>query len=210
VNSSVIRFSNTMVDDDSLIPDLDWLAASCDPDDTWHGPGPMLLNLQPWMEHLYTSGHGNLVAATYAAAETARSHWDTWLARSRNVALESILDAQPPTGQLAAVRRWLDSPTDEHKTLAIDTIDLTKQLHWFDEEYGDVWFDEPGMWAVESSEYCVLSLTGAPDSQDTLATFATISVSCAVNSFRTSADDDIRNSFAVVLAAIRRQLTNAG
>ena len=178
-----------MVDDDSLIPDLDWLAASGDPDDTWHGPGPMLVNLQPWMEHLYAS--------------------DNWLARSRNIALESILDAQPPTGQLAAVRRWLDSPTDEHKMLALDTIDLTKQLHWFHEEYCDVWFDEPGMWAVESSEYCVLSLTGDPYSQDTFATFATISVSCAVNSFRTSAAD-IRDAFAVVMDAIRRQLTNAG
>ena len=199
-----------MSHDNALIPELEWLIASRDADDSWVGPGPMLVNLHPWMERLGTSGHHNLVAATYAAAETARQHWDAWLTKSPDIALESILDAQPPAGQLAAVRRWLDSPTAEHKTLALDTIDLTEQLHWFHEEYADVWFDEPGMWAVEASEHCVMSLTGDPYSQVSLATQATISVSSAINSFRRSAAYDIRDSVGIILDAISRQLVHAG
>jgi hypothetical protein len=85
-------------------------------------------------------------------------------------------------------------------------VDRTKQLHWFHEEYRDVWFDVPGMWAVESSEYCVLSLTGEPYYDVPLAELAAISVSCALNSFRTSVDDDVRDSLAMVVDAIRRQL----
>jgi hypothetical protein len=192
------------------IPDLDWLAAHRDADESWLGPGPMLINLQPWMERLANSGHRVLVAATYAAALTTCQHWKNWLAKSPDVALESILEAQPPTVQLAAVARWLDSPTAENKSQAINTVDLTKQLHWFHEEYRDAWFEEPGMWAVESSEYCVLSLTGDPYSRESFTSLATISVSCAVNSFRKSADGDIRDSVGIVLDAIRRQLTNAG
>ena len=128
---------------------------------------------------------------------------------SRDIALESILDAQPPTEQLAAVARWLKSPTSEHENLAHDTVDHTKQLHWFHEEYCDVWFEEPGMWAVESSEYCVLSLTGDPYGRDTLTELATVSVVCAVNSFRRLPEDRIRDSLSVVVDAIRRQLGRA-
>ena len=179
-------------------------------DETWLGPSPMLVNLQPWMQQLNTSGHHNLVAATYAAAKVAHPHWDNWLKKSPEIARESILDNQPPTEQLAAVARWLDSPTSEHKKLTLGTVDHTKQLHWFHEEYKDAWFDEPGMWAVESSEYCVLSLAGDPYSSASLATLATISVCCAVNSFRISAEDDIRDSLSIVLNAIRRQLEQAG
>lgn len=195
-----------MTPEESLIPELDWLAASVPVDDSWLGPGPALVNLRPWMERLARSGHANLVAATYAAARLACQHWDHWLATSPDVARESILDAQPPTKQLAAVAHWLDSRTAEHKRLALDTVDHTKQLHWFNEEFSDAWFDVPGMWAVESSEYCVLSLTGDPYDDAPPAEFAAISVSCALNSFRTSADDDIRESLGMVVDAIRRQL----
>ena len=189
-----------------LMPDLDWLAMARDGDETWLGPGPMLVNLRPWMERLATSGHRNLVIATHAAARAARQHWDRWLADSREVALESILESQPPDEQLAAVARWLDSPTAENKSRAIKTVDLTKQLHWFHEEYRDAWFDEPGMWAIESSEYCVLSLTGDPHSRQSFAALATIAVWCAINSFRVSAESSIRDSFRLSWTAIRREL----
>ena len=193
-----------------VIPELDWLAAHRDADESWLGPGPMLVNLQPWMERLASTGHQVLVAATYSAAQTGCQHWENWHAKSPDVARESILEGKPPTEQLAAVARWLDSPTAENKSNAIKTVDLTKQLHWFHEEYREAWFDEPGMWAVESSEYCVLSLTGDPYSRESLATLATISVSCAVNSFRKSAGGDIRDSLGIVIDAIRRQLAYAG
>jgi hypothetical protein len=85
-------------------------------------------------------------------------------------------------------------------------VDLTKQLHWFDEEYRDVWFDEPGMWAIEAIEYCVLTLAGDPHSDDSPATLATTSVACALNSLRTSANDDIRDPLRLVMKAIRSQL----
>lgn len=196
--------------DEALIPELEWLATSLAPDESWLGPGPMLVNLQPWMQRLYNSGHRNLVATTYAAAKMARQHWDNWLVKSPDIALESILDNQPPTEQLATVAGWLDSPSSEHKNLALESVGHTKQLHWFHEEYEDVWFDEPGMWAVESSEYCVLSLTSDPYAPTSLATLATISVSSAINSFRTSAEDDIQDSLSVLVDAIRRQLEQAG
>jgi hypothetical protein len=162
------------------------------------------------MERLAGSGHRNLVGATFAAASVTRRQWDDWLSRSPDAARESLLESQTPTEQLAAVARWLESPTPEHKALALDTVDLTKQLHWFHEEYSDVWFDEPGMWAIESSEYCVLTLAGDPYSDASPASLATISVSCAVNALRSSEDDDIRESLRVVVDAIRRQLRGAG
>jgi hypothetical protein len=199
-----------MASDDDLIPALDWLAASGDVDDSWLGPGPNLTNVREWMERLAGSGHRNLVAATFAAASVARRRWDEWLARSPDTARESLLESRPPTEQLAAVARWLESPTQEHKALALDSVDLTKQLHWFHEEYSDVWFDEPGMWAVESSEHCVLTLAGDPNSDASPASLATISLSCAVNSLRSSDDDDIRESLRPVVDAIRRRLRGAG
>lgn len=199
-----------MASHEGLIPDLDWLAASGDVDDSWLGPGPNLHNLRAWMERLAGSGQPDLVAATFAAASVARLQWDDWLARSPDTARESLLESQPPSEQLAAVARWLESPTAERKALALDTVDLTKQLHWFHEEYSDVWFDEPGMWAVESSEYCVLTLAGDPYSDASPATLATISVSCAVNSLRSSDDDDIRESLRPVVDAIRWRLGGAG
>jgi len=195
-----------MAPEEPLIPDLDWLAASGPVDDSWLGPGPAQVNLRPWMERLARSGHANLVAATYAAVRLACRYWDQWLATSPEFARESIPDGQPPTEQLAAVARWLDSPTAEHKDLALGTVDQTKQLHWFHEEFIDAWFNLPCMWAVESSEFCVLSLTGEPYDDLPPAELAAISVSCAVNSFRTSADDDIRDPLAMVVDAIRRQL----
>lgn len=199
-----------MAYDEGLIPDLEWLAAHGGVDDSWLGPGPNLVNVRLWMERLAGGGHRNLVAATFAAASIARRQWDDWLAKRPDYARESLLEAQPPTEQLAAVARWLESPTPEHKALALDTVDLTKQLHWFHEEYSDMWFDEPGMWAVESSEYCVLTLAGDPYSDASPARLATISVSCAVNSLRSSDDDDIREPLRLVADAIRRQLLGAG
>jgi hypothetical protein len=190
----------------ALIPEFDWLAASADVDDSWLGPGPKLVNLRPWLERLSATGHRTIVVVAHAAAKAAQQHWDAWLEESPDVAMESILDGRPPTEQLAAVSRWLNSQTAEHKSLAFDTVDHTKQLHWFHEEYCDVWFDEPGMWAIESSEYCVLSLTGDPYSEDSAATLATLSVACAVNSFRKSATHDIRGALSVVVESIRRQL----
>lgn len=193
-----------------VIPEFDWLAAQRDADESWLGPGPMLVNLQPWMERLADTGHKVLVTATYAAAQTACQHWENWFAKSPDVARQSLLDARPPTEQLAAVARWLDSPTAENKSQAIETVDQTKQLHWFHEEYRDAWFDEPGIWAVESSEYCVLSMSGELYSPFSLTNLATISVSCAINSFRKSAEGDIRASLGVVIDAIRRQFARAG
>lgn len=187
-----------------VIPELDWLATSCEVDDSWLGPGPQLVNIQPWMERLVDAGHHTLVRATYAAAQAACQHWDKWMIASLDTVSDSIL-TQEPLEQLAAVARWLDSPTIEQKALALKTVDHTKQLHWFHEEYDDVWFDQPGMWAIESSEYCVLSLTGDPYSPDSLAELATTAIVCAVNSFRASARDDIRVSLSIVIDAIRRQ-----
>jgi hypothetical protein len=195
---------------DALIPDFDWLAEARTVNDSWPGPGPNLVNLRPWMERIAGSGHRNLVAATYAAAMLARQHWENWLDRSPEVARESLLDSQPPTEQLAAVARWLESPTAEQKAVALGTVDLTKQLHWFHEEFSDRWFDEPGMWAAESSEYCVLTLAGDPYSPASPADLATIAVACAMNSLRASVDDDIRDPLRVVVDAIRRQLDDAG
>lgn len=198
-----------MAHQDTLIPDLDWLVTSADLDDSWLGPGPKLVNLRPWMDRLGAHGHRTLVAATYAAAEVARQHWDAWFMASPDIAMESIVDGQPPTEQLAAVKRWLNSPTVLHKNSAFDTVDHTNQLHWFDEEYRDVWFDEAGMWAVESSEYCVLSLTGDPYSKDSVEALATLSVACAINSFRKSAEHEIRDAVSAIAEAIRRQLEEA-
>lgn len=195
-----------MPSNNSLVPDLDWLAASCEPDESWSGPGPMLVNLQAWMERLAAAGLHHLVSATYAAASTARAHWDAWYNESPESAQESILDGQPPTEQLAAVARWLASPSDDQMALALETVDLTKQLHWFHEEYCDVWFDEPGMWAVESSEFCVLSLTRDPYSHISRATLAAISVSCATNSFRRSPEEDIRPALTTIVTAIGDRL----
>jgi hypothetical protein len=195
-----------MATDYYLMPDLEWLATTRDGDETWLGPGPALINLRQWMERLSGIGHRNLVIATHSAASAACQHWDHWLSRSRELALESILESRPPDQQLAAVARWLDSPTSENKSRAIETVDLTKQLHWFHEEYRDAWFDEPGMWAVESSEYCVLSLTGDPYSRTSLADLATIAVSCAVNSFRMSAEGEIHDSLSIIVDAIRLEL----
>jgi hypothetical protein len=162
------------------------------------------------MEGLANTGHEVLVAATYAAAQGACQHWENWLAKSPDVALQSILGSRPPTEQLAAVARWLDSATAGNKSQAIKTVDLTKQLHWFHQEFRDRWFYEPGMWAVESSEYCVLSLTGDPYSRFSLTNLATICVSCAVNSFRKSAEDDIRDFLGIVIDAIRREFADRG
>jgi len=121
--------------------------------------------------------------------------------------MQSILDGQPPREQLGAVRRWLISPNAKYADLASATVDYTKQLHWFHEEYRDAWFNEPGMWAIESSEYCVLTLTGDPYSRESIESFATISVACAVNSFRKSAEHDIRGALKIVVDAIARQLS---
>ena len=195
--------------EDALVPDLEWLAASRSVDGSWLGPGPNLVNLRPWMQRLAVHGHRTVVAATYAAAALARPHWDSWLARSADFARESLLDGRPPTEQLAAVARWLESPTDEHRAHALETVDLTKQLHWFYEEYEDAWFGLPGMWAIESSEYCVLTLAGDPYSHASPPDLATISVSCALNALRPSADDDVRGPLAAVVEAVRRQLNDA-
>jgi len=188
-----------------VVPEFDWLAANRDADESWLGPGPMLVNLQPWMEQLAVAGPRVLVGAMYAAAQAACRHWDAWLARSPDDARDSILEGRPPTEQLAAVAGWLTSPTETNRTRALDTVDLTKQLHWFHEEYCDRWFDEPGIWAVESSEQCVLSLTGDPYSQQSRTSLATVAVSCAVNSFRNSAKADIRDPLKIVIDSIRRQ-----
>jgi hypothetical protein len=128
---------------------------------------------------------------------------------SRDIALESMLDGQPPTEQLAAVRRWLDSPTDAHKNLTFATVDHTKQLHFFHEEFCNIWFDNPGMWAVESSEYCVLTLTKDPYSRDSIESLATISVMCAINTFRKSVEHPVREALSAVTGGIQRQLEQA-
>src|SRR5215472_15597709 len=99
---------------DALIPDVDCLATSTAVDDSWLGPGPKLVNLRPWLERLSMVGQRTLVAVTYAAAEAARQHWEAWLKKSPGIAMESILEGRPPTEQLAAVKRWLDSPTGEN------------------------------------------------------------------------------------------------
>ncbi|WDI40853.1 hypothetical protein [Bremerella sp. P1] len=198
-----------MDDDIPLIPELKWLAETAVPDDSWAGPGPMLVNLHPWMERLHASSHRHLVIATHAAARTALVHWENMLAASPEESLEAILDGQPPTSQLAAVECWLQQPTEEHKNNAFETVDHTKQLYWFHEEYEEVWFKHPGMWAVESSEFCVSSLTGDPYSSASQATLATISVSCAINSFRTSPDDDVLEAASIVFEAIRAALEAA-
>jgi hypothetical protein len=195
-----------MASDEGLTPDLEWLASCGGVDDSWLGPGPILVNLRVWMERLAGSSHQNLVTATFAAASVARRKWDAWLARDPKTATESLLESQSPTEQLAAVDRWLTSPTADLKAIALRTVDLTKQLHWLHDEYRDAWFEEPGMWAVESSEYCVLTLAGDPNSDASPASHATISVSCAINALRASGDDDIRESIRVVVDAIRRQL----
>jgi hypothetical protein len=188
-----------------LIPDLEWLAVAAGVDDSWLGPGPRLVNLRPWINRLYANGHRTLVAATYAAAEAACKHWDAWLIASPEIAMQSTLDGRPPPEQLAAVKRWLDAPNAKHKDLVSATVDHTKQLHWFHEEYRDVWFDEAGIWAIEASEYCALTVTGDPYRRESIESFATISIACAVNSFRKSAEHEIRSALAIVVAAIGRQ-----
>lgn len=191
----------------SSIPDLEWLAISADVDDSWLGPGPRLVNLRSWIDRLSMNGRHTLVAATYAAAEAANKHWDAWLVASPEMAMQSILDGQPPPEQLAAVKRWLVAPNSKNIDLASATVDHTKQLHWFHEEYRDSWFKEPGMWAVESSEFCVLSLTGDPYRRESIESFATISVACALNSFRKSAEHDLRGALTIVVDAIGRRLS---
>lgn len=203
--SPISNDRNGLPENRDLLPDLEWLTESREVDASWPGPGPMLVNLNVWMEQLASVGPWYLVAATYAAVHQARQHWDAWLRESPEIALESLVDSQPPTRQLEAVAKWLATPSDQHKQRALDTVDLTKQLHWFHEEYGDVWFDEPGMWAAESSEFCVLSLTGDPYSSMSTSTLATISVACAINSFRRTIKDDVRQPISVILAAVDQQ-----
>ena len=181
---------------ESPIPDLNWLTATEDTDESWLGPGPKLCNLRPWIDALASHGKYTLVAATYAAAKAASHYWDAWLAADQQIAMESILDGDTPTKQLAAVKCWLAAPTDSNKAAAFDTVDHTKQLHWFHEEYSDVWFDEPGMWAVESSEFSVLTITGDPYSSDSLESHATLSILCAINAFRKRDDADLRTAIS--------------
>ena len=162
------------------------------------------------MEHLAARGRRNLVAAAYAAATQARPQWEIWFATSPDYALESLLENRPPPEQLAAIARWLDDPTPEHEARALATVDLTKQFHWFHDDYADVWFTEPGMWAIEASSCCVLTLTGDPYSQVSPASFATLSISCALNAFRRSAADNIRQPLKTILDAIRVQFQKRG
>jgi hypothetical protein len=194
---------------ETMIPDLDWLTATEEADESWLGPGPKLCNLRPWVDTLASHGGQTLVAATYAAAKTASLYWDEWLAADEQIAIESILDGDTPTKQLAAVRNWLTAPTDSNKATAYKTVDHTKQLHWFHEEYRDDWFDEPGMWAVESSEFCVLSLTGDPYSYHSLESHATLSILCAINALRKPNDKVLRDSISTIRTEIQRQLENA-
>ncbi|MFN3151923.1 hypothetical protein [Bremerella sp.] len=195
-----------MTDHPSNIPELSWLTETSEQDDSWYGPGPALVNLHSWMQRLFDTDHRCVVTATYAAASVSLPHWESWFESSPEFAIESIVDGQPPTVQLAAVSNWLNAPTSEYKNQAFETVDHTKQLHWFHEEYEDSWFDYPGMWSVEASDFCVLSLTGDPYSPASIVDLAIISVMCAINSFRNSIDDDIRDPAIVVLNAIRAAL----
>jgi len=209
VTSVVIPQEKVVTQIESLVPELDWLTVTEDTDESWLGPGPKLCNLRRWIDTLSSHDGRTLVAATYAAAKKASQFWDAWLAADEQMAMESLLDGDTPSKQLAAVRCWLTTPTDSNKAAAYNTVDHTKQLHWFHEEYSDVWFDEPGMWAVESSEFCVLSLTGDPYSPDSLESHAALSILCAINAFRKRDDTDLRDPISRVRTAVQRQLENA-
>lgn len=120
------------------------------------------------------------------------------------------LDRTAAVGTSTLVRRWLISGTDEHKRLALETVDRTKQLHWFHEEYCDVWFDEPGMWAIESSEHCVLSLATGIDEDGAAKSHALLSIAFAIHSFRSAPEDSVRDAVSKVAAGVRRGLREGG
>lgn len=193
-----------------LLPDLEWLACTTEADDSWFGPGPKLIHLQPWMDQLNATDHRQLVLVTWCAASAAAQYWDKWVAESPKFATDSLGNSQPPEKQLAAVDQWLTNPTKSDADDAVKTVDLTKQLYWFHEEYRETWFKYPGMWASESSEFCVLSLTGVPYSKCSYATYAAISVACAVNSFRSSESNGVREPLSQILRFVTEYRHRAG
>ena len=184
---------------------FDWMSVKEDADESWRGPGPKLSNLRPWVDTLVSEGRHTLVAATYAAARAACDYWEPWLAAQHQM----TIDGYTPTKQLAAVERWLSDPTDSNKATAYDTVDDTKQLSWICEEFRPVWFAEPGWWAVESSENCVLSLTGDPASAGSHGSYAALSIACAINALRKRDGDDLSVALSTVLTAILRQFDEA-
>jgi len=192
-----------------LIPEFNWLAKTHNAEEAWIGPPPALTNLPIWMNQLAAADRQYLVRATYAAAQTACIHWEQWFAKSPEFALESISNSRPPTEQLVAVSNWLACPTQENLFSAKQTVDRTKQLHWYDFEYQDIWFSEPGMWAAESAEHCVMALVGVPYDPLPTANLATLSISCAINAFRTSLTGDIQGPLRLVWQAISDQLAKA-
>lgn len=192
---------------ESLIPELHWLSAFEDQDDSWPGPGPKLKNLSAWIDTLACNGHSTLVAAAYAAASTASRHWDLWIAADEEEAIESILDSDTPTNQLAAVSAWLTAPTEANREAALCTVDLTKQIRWFDDQFSDVWFDQPGMWAAEASENCVLSLTGDPHSSISRESFALLSILCSINAFRDDEQGLVAGAVETIRTAVKLHLT---
>ena len=193
-----------------LLPNLDWLADTTETDESWPGPGPKLRHLQTWMDQLLKTDHRQLVLVTWCAATIAVQHWKNWVTESPEFATDSLCDSSPPDEQLAAVEQWMTAPTKDRSDNAIRMVDLTKQLHWFHDEFRETWFKYPGMWAAESSEFCVLSLTGDPYSKCDRASEGAISVSCAINSFRRSAGCDVREPLSQILSLVSQQQERAG
>ena len=186
-------------------PDISWLAESIAPDDDWPGPGPALPNLRSWINQVARSSHHSLVFLSSHAARCALPHWQSWHNVSPDLAIESISESQPPPDQLALVSDWLSDPSDSRIHFAHESVDHTKQLHWFHDDYADTWFNYPGMWAAESSEFCVLTLTGDRYSGCSFSELALISVACAINSFRRSESDGAKDAIRLIAGTLQNQ-----
>lgn len=198
----VVRQEIIVTQSELLNPEFfDWMSATEYPDESWPGPGPKLSTLRTWVDTLVSDGRHTIVAATYAAAKTACDYWDTWLAAQQQIIHEGFT----PTKHLEAVERWLSDPTDSNKASAYDTLNVYNQLSWICEEFRPVWFDKPGQWAVESSEFCVLSLTDDSISTACQSLNGTLSILCAINAFRKRDGDDLRVPLGTVLTAILGQ-----
>ena len=193
-----------------LYPDVHLLAQpGTKPNEDWIGPGPPLTNFTGWLEKLSGFGHVNLVKAALGASLVALPKWEEFYRKEKETALDSLLEGAPPDKQLEYVEEWIENPSDYHLSMVRSSIDETKQLYWFHEEYEDVWFDRPGMWAVEACEFCALTLVyGFEDifhSGETAADQAIVCAVCSLNSMRTSAENVDTSLFEKIVVSIRKQ-----
>ena len=102
---------------------------------------------------------------------------------------------------VAAIRRWLDEPTREHRDAVRSSLDDTRQLHaWQGDDATDAWIleavDHAGLtvWAGERASYII---------PVDFATTAGRVIACVFHAMRTGGDDEQRAANAVIDVVLR-------